>query len=62
MERTRNGTQVIQTPKGNTRYYVQDGDEVNFTGWAGKKDDPQMAGRRIGFGNCDGIILPAKPL
>ncbi|KAK5230728.1 hypothetical protein LTR47_007283 [Exophiala xenobiotica] len=35
VERTRNGTQQIQTPAGNKRYYVQDEDEVVFTGWAG---------------------------
>ncbi|KAK5214101.1 hypothetical protein LTR41_000293 [Exophiala xenobiotica] len=35
VERTRNGTQQIQTLAGNRRYYVQDEDEVVFTGWAG---------------------------
>ncbi|EXJ79073.1 fumarylacetoacetase [Capronia epimyces CBS 606.96] len=62
VERTRNGTQPIHTPAGNKRLYVQDGDEVVFTGWVGNKADPTLAGRRIGFGVCAGLILPAKPL
>jgi len=62
VERTRNGTQQIQTFAGNKRYYVQDEDEVVFTGWAGKEGDSESAGGRVGFGTCSGIILPARPL
>ncbi|KIW73735.1 fumarylacetoacetase [Phialophora macrospora] len=62
VERTRNGTQPIHTPAGNKRLYVQDGDEVVFTGWAGDKADPALAWRRVGFGVCTGVILPARPL
>ena len=56
---TRNGSQHIKTPAGNTRMYVEDGDEIVFTAWAGNQETDGLAGRRVGFGECRGVILPA---
>jgi hypothetical protein len=36
--------------------YVEDGDEVTFTAWAGGEGN----GEGIGFGECTGLILPAN--
>ncbi len=55
VEKTKNGTQAITTPQGNKRLYVEDGDEVNFTAWAG--GNPEGG---VGFGECKGLILPAR--
>jgi len=34
--------------------FLEDGDEVIFTGVCGE------SGARVGFGECRGIVLPAK--
>jgi fumarylacetoacetase len=50
------GTQrtPIELPDGSTRKFLGDGDEVTLVGYC------ERAGfRRIGFGECCGIILPA---
>jgi len=54
LELTLNGRQ----PKdigGAARAFIEDGDEVNLTGWC------QGDGYRVGFGPCAGTILPALP-
>lgn len=56
---TKNGSQPIKTPAGNTRMYVEDGDKITFTAWAGNQETDELAGRRVGFGECSGVILPA---
>jgi fumarylacetoacetase len=61
VERTKDGKIPVKTPKGNTRMYVDDGDEVVFTAWAGS-NGPEMDGKRVGFGTCGALILPAVPL
>ncbi|XP_067827283.1 fumarylacetoacetase [Heptranchias perlo] len=47
------GTKVIDLGNGQTRKFLQDGDEVILTGYC------QGNGYRIGFGECAGKVLPA---
>jgi fumarylacetoacetase len=61
VEKTRDGKMAVETPAGNRRTYVADGDEVVFTAWGGNQG-PEMAGKRVGFGQCSAVILPATPL
>lgn len=60
VEMTRDGKVPIKTPAGNTRLYLEDGDEVVFTAWAGESG--KRPGGEVGFGECRGLILPARPL
>jgi fumarylacetoacetase len=46
------GTQPITLPTGETRSFLEDGDEVIFRGWCEK--DGWV---RIGFGECRGLIV-----
>jgi fumarylacetoacetase len=48
------GTDPIEFPNGETRTFLEDGDEVTMTGYADTYD------YRIGFGEVTGKILPAK--
>lgn len=52
MELSRGGRQTITLPNGDTRTFLEDGDEVILTGWA-ERDGY----RRIGFGSCVGRVL-----
>lgn len=55
LERTWRGTEPLTLPTGETRTFLQDGDEVIMRGACDR------AGyRRIGFGECRGIVLGAK--
>lgn len=56
LEKTRGGKQPIALPNGETRRFLQDGDEVILTGYC---EAPGFV--RIGLGECRGIILPALP-
>nr|XP_057934296.1 fumarylacetoacetase [Doryrhamphus excisus] len=47
------GSKSIDLGGGETRTFLQDGDEVTITGH-GERD-----GHRVGFGSCTGTILPA---
>uniref|UniRef100_A0A915KVM8 Fumarylacetoacetase n=1 Tax=Romanomermis culicivorax TaxID=13658 RepID=A0A915KVM8_ROMCU len=47
------GTKPISLPSGETRKFLDDGDEVIMTGFC------QGKGYRVGFGTCTGKILPA---
>jgi fumarylacetoacetase len=48
------GEQPITLPTGETRAFLEDGDEVVFRGWC------EREGRvRIGTGECRGVVLPA---
>jgi fumarylacetoacetase len=49
------GTKPLALPNGGKRVFLQDGDEVVMRGWC-EKD-----GLRVGFGDCRGKLLPAKP-
>lgn len=45
----------ITLPSGETRTFLQDGDEVTFRAIAEREGY-----RRIGFGDCKGVVLPAR--
>jgi fumarylacetoacetase len=52
LERTWRGTTPLTLPSGETRRFLEDGDEVVLRGWC------ERAGfRRIGFGECRGTIV-----
>lgn len=48
------GTKPVTLDNGEVRKFIADGDTIRLTGF-GEKD-----GVRIGFGECDGTILPAN--
>jgi fumarylacetoacetase len=53
LELTWNGQSPLELDDGETRGFIEDGDELTLTGWC------QGGGYRIGFGSCVGAILPA---
>jgi fumarylacetoacetase len=54
LELTRRGQEPVELPSGETRAFLADGDEVILRGYC------ERAGfRRIGFGECRGVVLPA---
>jgi fumarylacetoacetase len=54
LELTHRGAHPLQLPTGETRAFLEDGDEVILRGWC------EASGfRRIGLGECRGVILPA---
>ena len=54
LELTRRGADPLQLPSGEARAFLEDGDEVILKGWC------EASGfRRIGIGECRGMILPA---
>lgn len=55
LELTWGGEQPLTLATGQTRTFLEDGDSVTLTGWA------QGAAHRVGFGTCEGRILPAPP-
>ncbi|MES2179320.1 MAG: fumarylacetoacetase [Gemmatimonadota bacterium] len=55
LERTWRGTEPLTLPSGETRTFLEDGDEVILRGWC-ERDGY----RRIGFGECRGIVIPAE--
>lgn len=54
LEMTWRGTEPIQLPTGEQRRFLEDGDEVIMKGYCERDGF-----RRIGFGECRGIITPA---
>jgi fumarylacetoacetase len=56
LELTHRGADPLQLPTGETRAFLEDGDEVILKGWCEASDF-----RRIGLGECRGLILPALP-
>jgi fumarylacetoacetase len=54
LEITRRGASPIQFPGGESRTFLEDGDEVILKGWCAASGF-----RRIGLGECRGLILPA---
>lgn len=54
LERTWRGQNPVHLPDGTERKFLQDGDEVIMRGWCEREGY-----RRIGFGECRGIIEPA---
>jgi len=55
LELTWRGTEPVQLPTGESRTFLEDGDEVIMRGYA-----EASGARRIGFGECRGILLPAN--
>lgn len=54
LELTRRGAEPLPLPSGEARGFLENGDEVIFRGWC------EASGfRRIGLGECRGMILPA---
>lgn len=53
MEQSWGGRDEITLEHGGNRVFLQDGDSVTLTGWG------EVDGQRIGFGRCEGRILPA---
>jgi fumarylacetoacetase len=56
LEITRRGASPIRLPNGEVRSFLEDGDEIILNGFCEKEGFP-----RIGFGECRGTILPARP-
>ncbi|HBK04236.1 MAG TPA: fumarylacetoacetase [Acetobacteraceae bacterium] len=56
LEMTRGGRNPVSLPNGETRTYLQDGDEVSFRGTAHR--DGYVS---IGFGECRGTVTEALP-
>ncbi len=54
LERAWRGTEPIELPSGETRAFLQDGDEVIMRGYCERSGH-----RRIGFGECRGVVLSA---
>mmetsp|Transcript_24014 Transcript_24014/g.77129 ORF Transcript_24014/g.77129 Transcript_24014/m.77129 type:complete len:438 (-) Transcript_24014:1513-2826(-) len=48
------GTKPIAMPDGSERKFLKDGDNVIMTGFC------QGADFRVGFGTCEGVVLPAR--
>jgi fumarylacetoacetase len=53
LELTRRGADPVTIPTGETRKFLEDGDEVIMRGYLEADDRP-----RIGFGECRGVVLP----
>ena len=56
LERTWRGSEPLALPGGETRAFLEDGDEVILAGFCARD-----GARRIGFGSCAGEVLPALP-
>ena len=54
LERTWRGTEPFPLPTGERRKFLEDGDEVIMRGWCERDGF-----RRIGFGECRGIVAGA---
>ena len=53
LERSWRGTEPVELPSGETRKFLEDGDEVIFRAHC------ERDGLRIGFGECRGVVLPS---
>jgi len=53
LEMTFNGREPLKLQSGETRSFIEDGDELTLRGWC------QGEGYRVGFGLCAGKVLPA---
>ena len=54
LEISQGGRQPIQLPTGETRSFLEDGDEIKLRAWCEAE-----GAVRIGFGECVGRIIPA---
>ncbi len=55
LERTWRGTEPLDLPTGEQRRFLEDGDEVVLRAWC---ERPGF--RRIGFGECRGVVIPSR--
>lgn len=55
LERSWSGSKSVDVGDGKTRTFLEDADELKIVGYA------QGNGFRVGFGECTGVVLPAKP-
>jgi fumarylacetoacetase len=55
LEMTWRGAEPLELPNGEVRRFLEDGDEVILRGWC---EAPGF--RKIGLGECRGVILPAR--
>jgi fumarylacetoacetase len=51
LEQTRRGAEPVRLATGETRTFLQDGDEVILRGWCERE-----GWARIGFGECRGVV------
>jgi fumarylacetoacetase len=52
LELTKNGREPLRLPDGETRTFLEDGDEVVLRAWCAAEGR-----RRIGFGVCSGRVV-----
>jgi fumarylacetoacetase len=57
LEITRRGAEPLQLPNGESRRFLEDGDEVTLRGYSEREGHP-----RIGFGSCQGTIRTSAPV
>jgi fumarylacetoacetase len=55
IELTEGGKRPLVLPGGETRSWLEDGDSVVLRGWC-----ERAGAARIGFGECEGTVLPAR--
>ena len=55
LERTWRGSEPLALPNGESRKFLEDGDEVIIRGWCERE-----GAVRIGFGECRGVVTPAR--
>lgn len=56
LEATEGGKVAVRLEGGGERRYLEDGDVVRLSGFAGEK------GSGVGFGECVGRLVPSRPL
>ena len=56
LERSWNGAEAMQLEGGQQRTFLEDGDTVTLRGYC------QGDGFRVGFGECSGKVLTARPM
>jgi fumarylacetoacetase len=55
LELAKRGAEPVQLKTGETRSFLRDGDEIIIRGWGERE-----GARRVGFGECRGIVVPAR--
>jgi fumarylacetoacetase len=55
LEITRRGAEPVQLATGEERSFLEDGDEITFSGFCEREGLP-----RISLGECQGMIVPAN--
>ena len=55
LEKTRGGKQPFELPNGETRRFLEDGDEIIMRGFC-----ERSGFKRIGFGECRGVVIAAE--